>query len=129
MSLFRSRAAGSNFRTNRFRTTVAIRKRIATIVIGGTPAFRTVFELTKDKPQKRTVPQIARNAVARFGAEGAGSMAPWGGLRYQKPPAMATRAIRSGPPLLKAELLQLGRDHHPAVARSLVRVVVVLVVR
>jgi hypothetical protein len=41
--------------------TVAMRKRMHTIVIGGTPEFRIVFELTNESPQKSTVPQTARS--------------------------------------------------------------------
>jgi len=31
------------------------------MVIGGTPEFRIVFELTNERPQKSTVPQTARS--------------------------------------------------------------------
>ena len=39
--------------------TVAITKRMHTIVIGGTPELRMVFELTNERPQNSTVPQTA----------------------------------------------------------------------
>ena len=39
--------------------TVAITNRMQTMVMGGTPEFRIVFELTKDRPQNSTVPQRA----------------------------------------------------------------------
>jgi len=35
--------------------------------MGGTPVFSTVFDATKERPQKRTVPQTARRARAREG--------------------------------------------------------------
>ena len=38
------------------------------MVIGGTPAFNTVFEATNESPQKITVPQMASKAEAREGA-------------------------------------------------------------
>ncbi len=58
-SFLRKRAAGSKRRRKMFRITVATTKRMVTMVIGGTPEERMVLELTKDSPQKRTVPQTA----------------------------------------------------------------------
>jgi hypothetical protein len=63
-----------------------------TIVIGGTPELRMILELTKDSPQKRTVPQTARSAFARVCDGEVVLMPVRGGLRYQKPLGMATVA-------------------------------------
>lgn len=64
----RRRAPGSNFRRKMLRITVATTKRSVTMVMGGTPVFRIVLDATKERPQKRTVPQMASSAGAREGA-------------------------------------------------------------
>jgi hypothetical protein len=40
------------------------------MVIGGTPELRIVFELTNERPQKRTVPQTARVGTVLLGDAG-----------------------------------------------------------
>jgi hypothetical protein len=50
-----------------------------TIVMGGTPELRMVFELTKESPQKRTVPPTASKGSVRLftgGSVGGDMMKP-----------------------------------------------------
>ena len=56
---------------------MAITNRMQTMVIGGTPELRMVFELTKESPQNRTVPQTASVGRVRLftgGTTGCGMM-------------------------------------------------------
>ncbi len=79
-----TRPRGSRRRSSAPRIALVSRNRSATMVRGGTPAFRTTLELTNDNPQITVTARIASTGSARWRVA-RGSMA--------KPPRSAREEV------------------------------------